>query len=319
MSTLPLFDEPRNEFRDKLRLRLSELAAQSLFVGTSSWKYPGWMGQIYSEQRYLTRGRFSQKRFKAESLAEYGEVFPIVCGDFSFYQFPIPSFWEKLFLNMPPGLRVALKVPEEITVRVFPNHIRYGPRAGVVNPNFLNTDLLIHEFLDLLEPYRNRVSVLIFEFGTFSSASFSGTGAFLESLASLLHTLPEGWRYAVEVRNAEFLEPQYFGLLGEHNTAHVFSSWTRMPTMSQQMLVRGSFTADFTVARALLKPGRPYEGAVKQFSPYASVQEPNHEVREALRNLLIRAKRRSEPAFIFVNNRLEGNAPGTIEAVVDSL
>ena len=92
-----------------------------------------------------------------------------------------------------------------------------------------------------------------------------------------------------------------------------------MPSISHQMRVHGSFAADFVVARALLRMGRKYERAVQQFSPYLSVQEPNHEVREALRNLLIRAKQRSEPAYIFVNNRLEGNAPGTIEAVVDSL
>ncbi len=31
------------------------------------------------------------------------------------------------------------------------------------------------------------------------------------------------------------------------------------------------------------------------------------------------SRRRKVPAFLFVNNRLEGNAPGTIEAVVDML
>ena len=92
-----------------------------------------------------------------------------------------------------------------------------------------------------------------------------------------------------------------------------------MPPIASQMNLRGVFTADFTIARALLKPGLPYETAVRQFSPYRAILEPNYEVREALRNLLIRAKQRSEPSFIFVNNRLEGNAPGTIEAVVDSL
>jgi hypothetical protein len=29
-----------------------------------------------------------------------------------------------------------------------------------------------------------------------------------------------------------------------------------------------------------------------------------------------RSRRREKPAFLFVNNRLEGNAPGTTEAVV---
>jgi hypothetical protein len=32
-----------------------------------------------------------------------------------------------------------------------------------------------------------------------------------------------------------------------------------------------------------------------------------------------RSLQRKKPAFLFVNNRLEGNAPTTIEAVVDGL
>jgi uncharacterized protein YecE (DUF72 family) len=288
-------------------------------VGTSSWKYEGWLGQIYTPSRYLSRGRFSKKKFEAECLAEYAEVFPIICGDFSFYQFPPAEFWCKLFGGAPNPLRFALKVPEEITVRVFPVHARYGSRAGVANPNFLNIDLLKAEFLDLLEPYRDRVSVLIFEFGTFSQKSFPDFPTFLNALAPVLTSLPDMFRYAVEIRNSEFLEPAYFELLRERNVAHVFNAWTRMPTISHQMRIRDVFTADFTIARALLKMGRKYETAVRQFSPYESIQEPNHEVREALRNLLLRAKQRVEPAYIFVNNRLEGNAPGTIEAVVDSI
>jgi uncharacterized protein YecE (DUF72 family) len=319
MSTLPLFEEPQPELKDKLKRKLAELAADRLYIGTSSWKYPGWLGQIYTADRYATRGRFSKKKFETECLAEYGEIFPVVCGDCSFYQFPPADFWRKLFAGIPSGLRFALKVPEEITVRVFPFHTRYAGRAGVVNPNFLNAALLKAEFLDLLMPYEERISVLIFEFGTFSRKSFLETGAFLNALAPLLSSLPETFRYAVEIRNAEFLEPAYFELLRERNIAHVFNSWTRMPTITHQMRIRDVFTADFTVARALLRMGRKYERAVEKFAPYQAVQEPNHEVREALRNLLLRSKQRSEPAYIFVNNRLEGNAPGTIEAVVDSL
>jgi uncharacterized protein YecE (DUF72 family) len=288
-------------------------------MGTSSWKYPGWLGQIYTADRYSTRGRFSKKKFEAECLAEYAETFPVVCGDFSFYQFPPADFWRKLFEGMPRGFTFALKVPEEITVRVFPVHSRYGARAGIVNPNFLNAELLKAEFLDLLTPFQEHLSVIIFEFGTFSQKAFPETGVFLNALAPVFASLPETFRYAVEIRNSEFLEPGYFELLRERNIAHVFNSWTRMPTISHQMRIRDVFTADFTVARALLRMGRKYETAVKNFAPSQTVQEPNHEVREALRNLLVRSKQRSEPAYIFVNNRLEGNAPGTIEAVVDSL
>ena len=113
----------------------------------------------------MTRGKFSQKRFEAECLAEFAETFPIVCGDFSFYQFPSPEYWKKLFASAPPGLQFVLKVPEEVTVEVFPKHARYGPRAGLVNESYLNADAVAALFLEPLEPYRARIPALIFEFG----------------------------------------------------------------------------------------------------------------------------------------------------------
>jgi hypothetical protein len=47
--------------------------------------------------------------------------------------------------------------------------------------------------------------------------------------------------------------------------------------------------------------------------------EPNPGAREAMRRIAERVWKTQQPAYTFVNNRLEGNAPGTIEAVVDSL
>ena len=70
---------------------------------------------------------------------------------------------------------------------------------------------------------------------------------------------------------------------------------------------------------ALLKRGRGYEDAVKTFEPYKLVQEPNEGARAGMVEIVNGARKRKMPAFLFVNNRLEGNAPGTIEAVVGGL
>ena len=315
--TLPLFDEPQPELKTKLWSKLADLAAQKLFLGASSWKYEGWLGQIYTPERYFSRGRFSQKRFEQECLAEYAETFPVVCGDFSFYQFPSREFWHKLFSTTPEQLQFVFKAPEDITVYLFPKHPRYGGRAGSTNPNFLRADLFESEFLQPLMPYRDRVPVVVFEFGAFGKKVFDSADEFAQVMAEFLPLLPRTFRYAIEVRNPEFLHGAYFAVLREHGIAHVFNAWTRMPTLSAQMQYPDVFTTDFTVTRALLRAGRPYEEAVKLFSPYEAIQEPNEEVRGALRNLLALAKKRNEPTYIFVNNRLEGNAPGTIEAVIE--
>lgn len=309
---LPLFESPAGADRAALAARLRQLAADRVFIGTSSWKYEGWLDQIYTRSRYQVKGKFAKRRFDAECLAEYAETFPVVCGDFSFYQFPSPEFWKKLFASAPPVLQFALKVPEEVTCEIFPKQPRYGPRAGLKNESYLNSDALQALFLDPLTPYAAHVSPLIFEFGARSKPPIE----FIDQLDTFLGTLPPTFRYAVEVRNREFLAPRYFDSLRAHNVAHVLNSWTRMPPIAQQMSIPGTFPADFTVARALLRPGRAYEDAVKMFSPYDRVKEENPEVRDSLRSLIRRMREERRAAYIFVNNRLEGNAPETIRAVV---
>ena len=76
---------------------LKTLATQGIYFGTSSWKYEGWLGSIYTPERYMTRGKFARRKFEDECLAEYAEVFPAVGGNFSFYEFPTPEYWHRLF------------------------------------------------------------------------------------------------------------------------------------------------------------------------------------------------------------------------------
>ncbi len=310
-----LFDEPRKFDRAGLAARLRRLAARNIWIGTSSWKYEGWLDQIYSRDRYTSRGKFSRKRFEAECLAEYAETFPAVCGDFSFYQFPPPEFWEKLFRTAPENLKIALKAPEEVTCLKFPKHARYGPRAGENNPAYFDAEALKTQFLEPLAPYVSRLGPVIFEFGSRTSEPVE----FIDRLDTFLGALPPAFRYAVEIRNREYLAPRYFDALREHNTAHVLNSWSRMPPIGEQMSMASAFTADFIVARALLRPGRLYEDAVKMFAPYDRVQEEDPKARESLRGLIQRMREERRSAYVFVNNRLEGNAPETIRAVMEGL
>ena len=314
MVTLPLFDPVSSFDRAGLAARLASLARQNIFIGTSSWKYEGWLGQIYTEDRYETRRKFSRKRFEAECLAEYAETFPVVCGDFSFYQFPSPEYWSKLFASAPPQLKFALKVPEQVTAEVFPHHPRYGSRAGTENETSLDADALRALFLEPLQPYRARLAPLIFEFGARSASSRE----FVEHLEPFLASLPKEFQYGVEVRNRAYLGAPYFQCLREHGVAHVYNAWTRMPTLGEQLAMPGSLTAPFTVVRALLRQGRPYEQAVEKFSPYREASDPNEEGREALRALMRRMKEERRMAFVFVNNRFEGNAPTTIQTITEN-
>jgi uncharacterized protein YecE (DUF72 family) len=149
--------------------------------------------------------------------------------------------------------------------------------------------------------------------------TFKTVDKFLDRLDPFLAALPTDWQYAVEIRNKEYLGPAYFDCLARNGVAHTLNAWTRMPELGEQAEMEGVFTADFTVVRALLTHGRGYEQSVNEFEPYDRIQEENPAARRALAKIVERVKRKGAQGFAYLNNRLEGFAPGTIEAVLDEL
>ena len=223
--------------------------------------------------------------------------------------------------QVPSDFQMTIKVTEDITVRKFPNLPRYGRRAGQINDRFLDADLFITSFLGPLEPHKNQIGTLIFEFGHFHPGDWERGRQFVEALDHFFSQLPRGWNYSVEVRNPSLLQPEYFDVLRRHGVAHTFNSWSRMPSVGEQLQIPSSFTTEFTTARFLLKPGRNYEEAVKTFQPYAEATEPNLEARMALIDLLTTPAKPGRPTrrFLYVNNRLEGCALWTIYAAITGL
>ena len=122
------------------------------------------------------------------------------------------------------------------------------------------------------------------------------------------------------MRNKHWLRDEYFGCLTRHGVTHVFNSWDAMPPVSEQMALPGSRTnPELIAARFLLKPGRKYEDAVKAFQPYDKTKEVNEDARKAGAGMIVEGER-YEPrrkTYIYVNNRLEGNALETISAMLE--
>ena len=107
----------------------------------------------------------------------------------------------------------------------------------------------------------------------------------------ILGQLPKGWPYGVELRNRNWLRPDYFECLSRHQVTHVFNSWDAMPSVGEQMALPGSRTnPQLIAARFLLKPGRKYEDAVKTFQPYDRVKEINEDARKAGASLVEEGK-----------------------------
>lgn len=295
------------------------LATKGVFIGTSSWKYEGWLGQLYRPSRYEYRGKVAVKRFERDCLAEYAEVFKTVCVDAAYYTFPRVEYLQGLADQVPDGFKFGLKVTDEITVKKYPHHARHGTEAGQLNSNFLNADLFGTAFLKPCEGIRSKIGVLMFEFSRFYPSDYEHGRDFVAELDLFLGKLPKGWPYAIEMRNKAWLAPEYFACLARYGVTHVFNSWEAMPAVSEQMALPGSRTnPNLLAARFLLKPGRKYEAAVTAFQPYDKIKEPYPDARAAGAQLVsegLAAKAKRE-VYIYVNNRLEGNALETIDEML---
>jgi uncharacterized protein YecE (DUF72 family) len=303
-----------------VKRRVAALAAKGIYLGTSSWKYEGWLGQIYTASRYEYRGKVAKTRFERECLSEYAEVFKTVCVDAAYYDFPRVEYLRKLAEQVPADFRFGFKVTDAVTIKRYPHLPRFGPRAGQLNPTYLNADLFATAFLGPCETIRSRIGVLMLEFSRFWPDDYSHGRDFVSELDEFLGKLPKGWPYAIEMRNRSWLHKEYFACLARHGVTHVFNSWNAMPSVTEQMAMPGSGTnPDLTAARFLLKPGRKYEDAVKVFQPYDRTQEVNDEARKAGGSMIVAGERYESrrKTFIYVNNRLEGNAPESISAMLE--
>jgi uncharacterized protein YecE (DUF72 family) len=293
---------------EQLRASLPDL----IHLGTSSWTYPGWRDLVYS-QDYPKTGAGHRM------LEEYARfpLFRTVGIDSTFYRPPTENTLRRYADALSPGFPCLSKVWDRITI-----HSHSEPRnpghAGERNPDFLNADRFLAEVLDpYLTHFGDHLGPFIFEFQAVHRDDRMTPQRFADRLDDFFNRLPTAARYAVEVRNAEFLHPAYFAVLREHGVGHVFNSWTRMPSIGKQLALADSLTAPFIVARALLRPGRAYQAAVDSFAPYDRVQDVNPEMRGDLVRLIETGLDARIPAYLLVNNRAEGSAPHTIAAVAE--
>jgi len=295
-------------------ISLAQHIPPSIRFGTSTWTYDGWAGEVYHRPY-----RSAQPARRLEEYVRY-PLFRTVGIDSAFYEPPSEEVLTAYARALPPGFPCVSKVWDRITARRFTQDPRWGNLAGQRNPDFLNADLFKEAVLGpYARAFSDHAGAFVFEFQAMRGHDLPEAARWAEELDGFLRRLPRDFRYAVELRNRELLTDAHGAVLARHGVAHVFNSWNEMPAIGEQLELPWTFPAGFTVARALLRPGRAYADAVRLFEPYDRIRDPQPEVRHDLRRLVAEVMRRHLEALILVNNRLEGNAPGTIRALVEMM
>ncbi|HKP00079.1 MAG TPA: DUF72 domain-containing protein, partial [Nitrospiraceae bacterium] len=172
----------------------------------------------------------------------------------------------------------------------------------------------------VLTPYREakfgpHAGPFLFEFQRhgMTAEEFSGR------LDAFFSHLPRDFRYAVEIRNAGLLSPLYRDVLARHSVAHAYTHWSYMPPLLEQHQRLGTFTAPFTVLRLLTPLNMSYEAAKKRAAPYTKIVGELPDMRRETVHLVKQAMAENRGAYVLVNNRSEGNAPLTVQALTEQL
>jgi hypothetical protein len=90
-----------------------------------------------------------------------------------------------------------------------------------------------------------------------------------------------------------------------------------MPPIAEQHRRMQYFTAPFTVVRLLTPLSMSYETAKKRAEPYTKIIQEIPEMRRDTVELLKKAVSENRRAYVLVNNRSEGNAPLTVEGLLE--
>src|ERR671921_2436649 len=173
---------------------------EGLYLGTSGWSYSDWEGTLYPAA--LPSG---------SRLAEYVKRYATVEIDSTFYGTPRRSTVQNWREVAPDGFLFAAKFPQEITHE----------------SNLVGTEAETREFLRTMAELGDRLGPLLLQLPP--SFTVEGMGV----LEDFLNGLPEGFRYAVEVRHRGWLGSDLPEMLRERGVALALIDYPRMPRLEE--------------------------------------------------------------------------------------
>ena len=310
MSQLGLFAAERSPGDNAENRALAARLPRELRMGTSSWSFPGWRGIVWPDRVW------DDTRLAREGLATYAThpLLRMVGIDRSYYG-PIAAHDLRAWADqLPEGFIAMAKVWEMITkpwVR------------GEGNPRYLSLDTFDNE---VLAPHRAafaaQTGVLVLEI---AAGEAHRPEVFAKDLDTFLREARKReFPLSLEIRDRALLTPELGRALAANDVPLCFTFHPSMPSLAEQMAWaarHGLFEASGAplVARLMLPPGMTYEERRRSCMPFNRLVDVQDAMRAHVSDLVGRAVRAGRTVLITVNNKAEGSAPLTIEALARAI
>jgi len=308
-----------------------------ILLGTASDRYAGWMGQIYTRERYEGRttrrtNRVGGKAFveeilPVESVEEYFEHFSILEIDYTFYSLlldeelkPTQTYHvlRRYREHMKDADRVVLKVSQGVSAQKVRRGARYFPNETYLDAGMF-TDRFYRPAVDILG---SRMVGMIFEQEYQRKQEMAPAGQMAEGLDRFFESIPKDPRYHLELRTESYLGRPVFQVMEKHGVGQVLSHWTWLPPLQKQLAradQRVFNGGKRQIVRLMTPIGMRYEDAYAKAHPFDKLVDgmlQSRMVQEAA-ELMHRAAVENVETSILINNRAGGNAPLIARKVVE--
>lgn len=292
-----------------------------LRLGTSSWTYPGWKGLVWE-------GEHSDVQLSKQGLAVYAQhpLMRTVSIDRSFYRPLTVSQYEHYASQVPDDFRFVVKAPSVVTDALVRSEDGRGRQP---NPAFLSPELARSECVEpALQGLGHKLGALVFQLSPLPLAQLDRLPLLLERLRTMLlalpalaPTAPDGV-IAVEVRDPEWLTPDFAAVLREAGATYCLGLHAKMPPLQQQLPMLRALWPGPLVCRWNLNPVHGpygYEEAERLYDPYDRLHHPDLPTRAELASVIAGITRRGQNAYVTISNHAEGCAPLTVRGVAEEV
>lgn len=227
----------------------------------------------------------------ADYLAFYAEHFYTVEVDSTFYGCPSPRTVNNWAARTPEGFLFSVKVPRAIT------HEKV----------LADCNAELEQFLDTMSILGPKLGPIVFQFPFFNRSIFRDRHEFLDRLVPFLANLPEGHRFAIEMRNRDWLNAEFADLLRDHRVALVLQDRSFMPSPAE--LKFDPITADWTYIRWL----GDRKSIEEQTTTWNKTVVDRTTELSSWVDFCYQMRKRGVTVFAYANNHYAGHAPATIE------
>lgn len=275
-----------------------------LRIGTCSWKYNSWRGLIYSHNNPINY------------LAEYTNHYNTVEIDQWFWSLfgvdkvslPSPFTVQEYSDSVPENFRFTIKIPNSITLTHF---YRKTPSEPLVsNPHFLSVELF-EKFLSSIEQLRSKLGVLMFQFEYLNKQKMASQKVFQSQFADFIRQFDRDLFFAIEIRNPNYLNEDYFTFLNELKMSHVFLQGYYMPEITSIYQKFTTFIKDTTVIRLHGSDRSDIEKL--SGGNWDKVLEPKNKELYSIAQMVNDLLNRKVDVYVNMNNHYEGSAPLSIK------